>query len=119
MAYIAGYTEAQNLADLNCFACRLASLKLVCGITRDPLVFKMNPANWNDLFNGFLNDAIVAVTSQMNGNPQLGKSFPGVIHSAGLRALSFDGSSELDSGPISSEIIDLLNEPKTGNDYEQ
>ena len=65
--------------------------------------------SWPTVF-GQDSDAIVPLTSQLNNST--GLSFPGLIHSAGVKSLSFAGPSELDPDEmthIPSTVIVLLN----------
>lgn len=42
----------------------------------------------------------------------------GVIHSPGIEALDFMGPSEVDSGLVANQAVDLLDENKTGTDFQ-
>jgi pimeloyl-ACP methyl ester carboxylesterase len=117
MSYIGGSTDAPNLEDLNCLACLSAALKLVC--LSSPLVGSLTPTAWNSVFENLANDAIVPLASQTNLST--GRTHEGVIHSLdleGIGKLDFDGPAELEYGPIASDVVDLLNEPKSGSDFQ-
>jgi hypothetical protein len=48
-----------------------------------------------------------------------GSPISGLLHSPGIENLDFLGPSELDSGVMAVDTVDLLNEPKTGSDFQQ
>ena len=75
------------------------------------------------MFGGNPSDGIVPLTSQLNGastgrSPGGGSPTTNTIHSDGLYSLGFIGAFELNSGPIAQEAMDLLNEPKSGPDFQ-
>lgn len=117
-AYIAGSTTSLNLAQLNSAFSLSQSIHFVCGtVFADPLALDLAPTLWNDVFAGAPSDGIVTVASQLNGSAST-LTYPGVIHSAGLENLNFLAPAELDTGSgIPDEVVNLLNEPVTGNDF--
>jgi pimeloyl-ACP methyl ester carboxylesterase len=120
MAYVGGFTTQSNLANL---ASPGAASVLQGFCFSNPLAQALSPTGWDTVFGGLANDAIVPLTSQVNAPsvPLTAQTFPGVIHTAALEgagSLNFAGPSELDPGAIASEVMDLLNEPKTGTDFQ-
>jgi hypothetical protein len=76
---------------------------------------------WNNVFSG-ANDAIVPVSSQLNGIASNtgpgGNTFTGVIHTSAIELLGFVGPSELDSASlIPDAVVGLLNEATNGPDF--
>lgn len=117
MAYLAGTLSAANLAGLNCTFCKawyLANL----GCPSSPLAQNLTAAGWPIVF-GANNpsDGVVPLTSQLNGGTT-GSTVTSVIHTAGLEGLDFLGPSELDSGAMAVDAVDLLNEAKSGSDFQ-
>jgi Putative serine esterase (DUF676) len=112
-AYIAGIATSTNLNGLNCLFCNAEALRVLC--SGNPLAKALTAKNWPKLF-GQDNDTIVPLDSALNNLS--GLQYSGVIHTAGLEILDFDGPSVLDAAPnISSEVITLLNEAPTGSDF--
>jgi hypothetical protein len=75
----------------------------------------LTSAKWSTIY-GQSNDTIVPLDSALNN--LTGQQFSGVIHTAALETLDFDGPSVLDAASnISSEVINLLNEEPTGSDF--
>jgi pimeloyl-ACP methyl ester carboxylesterase len=112
-AYIAGIATSTNLNSLNCLLCNAEALRVLC--SGNPLAKDLTAKNWPKIF-GQDNDTIVPLDSALNNLS--GQQYSGVIHSAGLETLDFDGPSVLDAAPnISSEVITLLNESPTGSDF--
>lgn len=112
-AYIAGNATSSNLNGLSCIFCNAEALRLLCA--GDPLATDLTAKNWPTIF-GQDNDAIVPLDSALNN--LTGLEYSGVIHTAGLETLDFNGPSVLDaSSNISSEVITLLNESPTGVDF--
>ncbi len=112
-AYVAGSATSTNLNSLNCLLCNAEALRVLC--SGNPLAKALTAKNWPKLF-GQDNDTIVPLDSALNN--LTGLQYSGVIHTAGLETLDFDGPSVLDAAPnISSEVITLLNEAPTGSDF--
>ena len=97
-------------------------LVVACGAVRDPLALDLNSQSWNALFSLAPNDGIVPVVSQLNGTSGPSASLltiPGVIHSPGIEGLGFNPPSEVDSASgIPDWVVDLLNEPTNGNEFQ-
>jgi len=94
---------------LNDYACRGSN---------EPLIRALAAGNWSSVFGGAASDAVVPYTSQVNSG--LGRSFPGLIHSAGMKKLGFAGPTELDSDAqtgIPSYVIQLLNAPSNSDAF--
>jgi pimeloyl-ACP methyl ester carboxylesterase len=112
-AYIAGIATSANLNGLSCFFCNAEALRLLCA--GNPLATDLTAKNWPGIF-GQDNDTIVPLDSALNN--LTGLQYSGVIHTAGLETLDFNGPSVLDAASnISSEVITLLNEQPTGIDF--
>jgi len=112
-AYIAGIATSANFKGLSCLICNAEALRLLC--SGDPLAGDLTAKNWTKIF-GQDNDAIVPLDSALNN--LTGQQYSGVIHTAGLETLDFNGPSVLDPGStISSEVIVLLNEQPNGTDF--
>jgi PGAP1-like protein len=112
-AYIAGIATSTNLNGLNCFFCNAEALRILC--SGNPLATDLTAKNWPTIFSQD-NDTIVPLDSALNN--LTGLQYSGVIHTAGLETLDFNGPSVLDAAPnISSEVITLLNEAPTGPDF--
>jgi pimeloyl-ACP methyl ester carboxylesterase len=112
-AYIAGLETSTNLNGLSCIFCNAEALRLLC--SGNPLATDLTAKNWPNVF-GQDNDAIVPLDSALNN--LTGLQYSGVIHTAGLETLDFNGPSVLDAASsISSEVITLLNEYPTGSDF--
>jgi pimeloyl-ACP methyl ester carboxylesterase len=112
-AYIAGTETSTNLNGLSCLFCNAEALRLLC--SGNPLATDLTAKNWPNVF-GQDNDAIVPLDSALNN--LTGLQYSGVIHTAGLETLDFNGPSVLDAASnISSEVITLLNEAPTGVDF--
>jgi hypothetical protein len=62
---------------------------------------------------------VVPLKSQVNGrsNPPLAP-IDGIVHSAGMEDLNFNGPKELDYFLVPATVINLLNEPPTGRDFQ-
>lgn len=107
-ALIAGvYTQFASLSPTNSF------IGGVCSLAQDPLARDLTPTGWPAIFNGENNDAIVSVTSQLNGliSPLV---FQNRVHSPGTEHLGFSPPSVLDPDSLSgvpSAVISLLNTP--------
>jgi len=112
-AYIAGTDTSANLNGLSCLFCNAEALRLLCA--GDPLATDLTAKNWPKIF-GQNNDAIVPLDSALNN--LTGLQYSGVIHTAGLETLDFNGPSVLDAASnISSEVITLLNQQPNGIDF--
>ena len=112
-AYIAGIATSTNLNGLSCLFCNAESLRILC--SGNPLATDLTATNWPKIF-GQNNDTIVPQDSALNN--LTGLEYSGVIHTAGLETLDFNGPSVLDAASnISSEVINLLNEAPTGIDF--
>jgi len=112
-AYIAGIATSGNLNGLNCLFCNAEALRILC--SGDPLATDLTSTNWPTIF-GQDNDTIVPLDSALNN--LTGQQYSGVIHTAALETLDFNGPSVLDpASTISSEVINLLNEAPTGGDF--
>lgn len=112
-AYIAGIATSVNLNGLSCLICNAEALRVLC--SGNPLAKSLTAKNWPKIF-GQDNDTIVPLDSALNN--LTGLEYSGVIHTAGLETLDFNGPSVLDAAPnISSEVITLLNEEPTGSDF--
>ncbi len=112
-AYIAGTTTSANLKGLSCIFCDAEALRLLC--SGNPLASDLTASKWNSIY-GQANDTIVPLDSALNN--LTGLQYSGVIHTAALETLDFDGPSVLDpASTISTEVINLLNEAPTGTDF--
>ena len=112
-AYIAGIATSANLNGLSCLFCNAEALRILC--SGDPLATDLTAKNWPKIF-GQDNDTIVPLDSALNN--LTGVQYSGVIHTAGLETLDFNGPSVLDAASnISGEVITLLNEAPTGGDF--
>jgi len=112
-AYIAGIATSANLKGLSCLFCDAEALRLLC--SGDPLATDLTATKWTTIY-GQNNDTIVPLDSALNN--LTGLQYSGVIHTAGLETLDFDGPSVLDpASTISTEAIALLNEAPTGSDF--
>ncbi len=112
-SYIAGIATSTNLKGLSCIFCNAEALRLIC--SGNPLASDLTASKWPTIY-GQNNDTIVPVDSSLNN--LTGLSYSGVIHTAALETLNFNGPSVLDpASGISNEVISLLNEPPTGTDF--
>jgi pimeloyl-ACP methyl ester carboxylesterase len=112
-AYIAGIATSANLKGLSCLFCNAEVLRILCA--GDPLAKDLTASNWSTIY-GQSNDTIVPLDSALNN--LTGLQYSGVIHTAALETLDFDGPSVLDpASNISNEVINLLNEAPTGSDF--
>lgn len=114
-AFLAGTANFSNLSGLVNNGVAL-SLHVTCGLTaRDPLALNLTATDWPSVFGGQANDIIVGLPSQLNGltTPDPNSVFDGKIHSAGVLKLGFSGPTVLDSGPMPTQVINLLNTPVT------
>ena len=112
-AYIAGIATSDNLDGLSCIFCNAEALRILCA--GNPLATDLTATNWPTIY-GQDNDTIVPLDSALNN--LTGLQYSGVIHTAGLETLDFNGPSVLDAtSNISSEVITLLNESPTGADF--
>jgi pimeloyl-ACP methyl ester carboxylesterase len=119
VGYIAATTSSVNLAGLNAtFPSWSASVFDICGlIFGNPLALDLTPAGWNAVFSGEPNDAIVPVSSQLNGTSST-LIVPSTIHSGGIENLDFLGPTELEtSSGIPDMIVNLLNEATSCSDF--
>jgi hypothetical protein len=113
-AYIAGIATSANLNGLSCIFCTAEVVRALC--SGNPLAGDLTATKWTTIY-GQNNDTIVPLDSALNNIPG-GQQFSGVIHTAALETLDFKGPSVLDAAPgVSSEVINLLNEPPTGGDF--
>ncbi len=131
MAYLAGTTNAANLANIDTALPPNDSFKLraICYLpTGSPLAYDLTPTLWNNVFGGEANDGVVPLSSQLNATGSLlsgsgsggpsANTFQGVIHSPGFEALNFSPPVELSgSGGIPDAIVNLLNEATNGADF--
>lgn len=112
-AYIAGIATSSNLSGLSCIFCNAEALRILC--SGDPLATDLTASKWTTIY-GQSNDTIVPLDSALNN--LAGLQYSGVIHTAALETLNFNGPSVLDpASGISSEVINLLNEVPTGTDF--
>jgi hypothetical protein len=112
-AYISGTATSANLNGLSCLFCNAEALRILC--SGDPLATDLTAKKWPTIY-GQNNDTIVPQASALNN--LTGQEFSGVIHTAGLETLDFNGPSVLDpASGISSEVINLLNEAPSGSDF--
>lgn len=112
-AYIAGIATSVNLNGLNCIFCNAQLVRTLC--SSNPLAQDLTATKWTTIY-GQSNDTITPLDSALNNHP--GQQFSGVIHTAALEALNFNGPSVLDAASkISTEVINLLNEEPTGSDF--
>lgn len=120
MAVVSATENQNNLNGLNCSGCNASHLRQLCGtniFAANPLARALTPQNWPTVF-GQASDAVVPLSSQLNGGS--GTPFDGVIHSAGMERLNFNGPTELDpNSNIPSRVIELLNEASNGPDFHQ
>jgi hypothetical protein len=112
-AYIAGIATSANLKGLSCLFCNAEVLRLLC--SGNPLATDLTATKWTTIY-GQNNDTIVPLDSALNN--LTGLQYSGVIHTAALETLDFDGPSVLDAASnISTEVIALLNEAPTGSNF--
>jgi pimeloyl-ACP methyl ester carboxylesterase len=112
-AYIAGIATSTNLNGLSCLFCASEALRILC--SGNPLATDLTAKKWTTIY-GQNNDTIVPVDSALNN--LTGLQYSGVIHTAALETLNFNGPSVLDpASNISTEVIALLNEAPTGSDF--
>ena len=112
-AYIGGIATSANLNGLSCLFCNAEALRILCA--GNPLATDLTATKWTTIF-GQDNDTIVPLDSALNN--LAGLEYSGVIHTAGLETLNFNGPSVLDAASnISGEVITLLNESPTGGDF--
>jgi hypothetical protein len=112
-AYIAGIATSTNLNGLSCIFCNAEVMRILC--SSNPLAKDFTASKWNSVY-GQSNDTIVPLDSALNN--LTGQQVSGVIHTAALETLNFNGPSVLDpASGISKEVINLLNEEPTGGDY--
>jgi pimeloyl-ACP methyl ester carboxylesterase len=112
-AYIAGIATSANLKGLSCIFCDAEALRLLC--SGNPLASDLTASKWTTIY-GQNNDTIVPLDSALNN--LTGLQYSGVIHTAALETLDFDGPSVLDpASTISTEVIALLNEAPTGTNF--
>lgn len=114
-ALIAGTMTQENTNGLTAYWRHGVSLYLgdwACSGSNEPLIKALAGDNWSTVFGGASSDAVVPYTSQVDSGA--GRSFPGLIHSAGMKMLGFSGPTELDPDTktgIPSYVIQLLNTP--------
>ncbi|MFZ0038284.1 MAG: hypothetical protein WAK91_12725 [Candidatus Acidiferrales bacterium] len=112
-AYIGGIATSTNLNGLSCIFCNAEALRLLC--SSNPLAKDLTAKNWPTVY-GENNDTIVPINSALN--LLAGLQYSGVIHTAALETLDFNGPSVLDpASNISTEVINLLNEAPNGTDF--
>jgi len=88
------------------------------GCPSDPLAQQLTSSGWPAVFHNNANDAIVSEVSQLDGeDPSHGYPFLGYVHSPGTTKLGFSGPSVLDAGDLPTQVIFLLNKPRTSPDY--
>jgi pimeloyl-ACP methyl ester carboxylesterase len=112
-AFIAGTANSNNLFGLDSDKVSIA-LHTTCGtLARNPLAMNLTSTGWPSVFANEANDAIVSLSSQLNGLtiPDENSLFDGRLHSTGIKKLGFIGPVVLDSGPIPTQVINLLNTP--------
>lgn len=118
-AHIDGLMNAINLSTVDCDLCASTGLDVVC--SADPLSHELTRDHWPDIFAGEDSDALVSVFSQTNRISNAGSplEFVGVVHSPGILKLDLTGPTELDKeSGVPLEVINLLNETKTGSDFQ-
>lgn len=96
------------------------TLQVICGATilSNPLAADLTETGWPTLFDGEDNDAIVPLSSQVNGGAVIAPNPFTATHSAGAEALGFGPPQVLDQDSgIPSRVIDLLNTPVTDPVY--
>jgi hypothetical protein len=112
-AYIGGIATSTNLNGLSCILCAAQLMRTLC--SGNPLATDLTATKWTTIY-GQSNDTIVPLASSLNN--LTGPQFSGVIHTAALETLNFNGPSVLDpASTISTEVIALLNEAPTGADF--
>jgi hypothetical protein len=121
MARVSAIASPGNYSGLNCGPnCNAAYVYAACGsnpFARDPLALALTPAGWPGLLLGQDSDAVVPLKSQLNGGT--GSPLVGLIHSAGLFQLNFNGPEELDGASnVPTAVINLLNELPNGPDFQ-
>jgi hypothetical protein len=80
------------------------------------LATDLTASKWTTVY-GQSNDTIVPLDSALN-NILPGLQYSGVIHTAALETLNFNGPSVLDpASNIANEVITLLNEAPAGPDF--
>jgi len=119
MAYLAGTTNAANLANIDSMFSASWKLRTICSPLSNPLAVDLTPTLWNNVFGGEANDGVVALSSQLNSTSSTStNTFPGVIHSPGFEALDFSPPTEISrEGGIPDAVINLLNESINGPDF--
>jgi pimeloyl-ACP methyl ester carboxylesterase len=122
MAYLAGTTNAANLANIDTALPPNDSFKLraICYLpTGSPLAYDLTPSLWNNVFGGEANDGVVPLSSQLNATGSTSaNTLPGVIHSPGFEALNFSPPTEVSpQSGIPDAVVNLLNEATNGPDF--
>jgi pimeloyl-ACP methyl ester carboxylesterase len=82
------------------------------GCGESPLANALTEVGWPAVFGGERNDAIVGWNSQIDGIEDAAvHPFSDKVHSAGTRALGFEGPSIQDGGEVPVEVTHILNTP--------
>ena len=118
---IATHSIAENAIEWATLACLGPPVFVgtaVLGCPADQLNGPPTPEAWNSEFGNSDNDGVVPVAGQVNGDTSASYVLSRYIHTRGIKELGFTGFSELDAGAIPAFTIDLLNEPKTGKDFQ-
>jgi probable HAF family extracellular repeat protein len=123
-ALIAATADSGNLLPLD-NSPLAGNLYRICGIGHgDPLALNLTSSRWPNVFGGAPNDAVVALTSQLNRRNGIltttvlpGSLFSGYIHGTGITLLGFGFPTVLDAGPVPAQVITLLNTPVTDPAY--
>lgn len=96
---------------------RAAKIRFVCGAGAN-LADALTAQKWPAVFGGQDNDAIVSVTSQLNGgNPSAPPPFAGRLHSRGTQQLGFAPPSIQNPGPVPVLVTEALNAPAYGPSF--
>jgi hypothetical protein len=124
-ALIAGiYT---SFTSLDCtttlgIPCAAQYIRTKCGQNGDLLGQKFTSNAWPLIFGPIgsnSNDALVPLTSQLNGLTGSGFRVSNYVHSPSTEKLSFSGPSVLDAAsPVPNQVITLLNTPYTDPNFQ-
>ena len=121
LAYTGGTSSPSNLMNVDTSLSKSGSLRLYCAeLGHDVIANALTPTGWGTtIFGGAMNDSVVALNSQFNGNNiNTTNVVAGVIHSTGIETLNFLGPAELDQASgLGSVVVRLLNESVTGPDF--
>lgn len=115
---ITGTGPSSNTGGLNSSS-TASHLRAACFLFGSTLAASFTPSGWDDVFAGENNDALIPLTSQLNGANST-YYVSGVIHAAALEDLGFTGPGELDQSStsmIQMFVTDVLNAKLTDDRF--